>query len=93
MFGALPRSSSGGLRRNCIYAASDIVTLFRWLSCAPVKKELQFMVLVNSGLHKQKNLSENYPQREHASITSDASPMLVQKKKFKECRSEGTSNY
>ena len=39
MFRALPCSSSGGLRRNCIYAASGIVTLCRWLSCAPVKKE------------------------------------------------------
>jgi len=26
MFRALPCSSSGGLRRNCIYAASGIVT-------------------------------------------------------------------
>ena len=39
MFRALPCSSSGGLRRNCIYAAYSIVTLCRWLSCAPVKKE------------------------------------------------------
>ena len=39
MFRALPRSSSGGLRRNCIYAASGIVTVCRWLSCAPVKKD------------------------------------------------------
>jgi len=37
MFRALPCSSSGGLRRNCIYAASGIITLCRWLSCAPVK--------------------------------------------------------
>jgi len=44
MFRALPCSSSGGLRRNCIYAASGIVTLCRWLSCAPVKKELQFFL-------------------------------------------------
>ena len=29
MFQALPCSSSGGLRRNCIYAASGIVTLCR----------------------------------------------------------------
>jgi len=29
MFRALPCSSSGGLRRNCIYAASGIVTLWR----------------------------------------------------------------
>ena len=29
MFRALPCSTSGGLRRNCIYAASDIVTLCR----------------------------------------------------------------
>jgi hypothetical protein len=36
----LPCSSSGGLRLNCVYAASGIVTLCRWLSCAPVKKEL-----------------------------------------------------
>jgi hypothetical protein len=27
MFRALPSSSSGGLRRNCIHAASGIVTL------------------------------------------------------------------
>jgi hypothetical protein len=41
MFRALPCSSSGGLRRNCIYVASGIVTLCRWLSCAPVKKVLE----------------------------------------------------
>ena len=29
MFRALPCSSSGGLRRNCIYTASGIVTLCR----------------------------------------------------------------
>jgi len=40
IFRALPCSSSGSLRRNCIYAASGIVTLCRWLSCEPVKKEL-----------------------------------------------------
>jgi len=39
IFRALPCSSSEGLCRNCIYAASGIVTLCRWLSCAPVKKE------------------------------------------------------
>jgi hypothetical protein len=37
------------------------------------------MVLVNSGLHKRKYFSENYPQPGHASITSVASPVLVQK--------------
>jgi len=36
MFRASPRSSAGGLRHNCIYAASGIVTVCRWLSCAPV---------------------------------------------------------
>ena len=40
MFRALPCSSSGGLRYNCIYAACGIITVCRWLSCAPVKKEL-----------------------------------------------------
>jgi len=40
VFRALSCSSSGCLRRNCIYAASGIVTLCGWLSCAPVKKEL-----------------------------------------------------
>jgi hypothetical protein len=39
MFRALPCSSSGGLRRNCIYVASGIATICRWLSCAPVKNE------------------------------------------------------
>ena len=44
MFRASPCSSSGRLRRNyCIYAASGIVTVCRWLSCAPVKKELFFL--------------------------------------------------
>jgi len=38
IFRALPCSYSGGLRRNCIYAASGIVTLCRWLSCAPVNR-------------------------------------------------------
>ena len=38
MFRALPCSSSGGLRRNCIYAPSGIVTVCRWLSCAPVNR-------------------------------------------------------
>jgi len=46
MFRALPCSSSGGLRRNCIYAASGIVTLCRCLSCAPVKKESRFLFFV-----------------------------------------------
>ena len=36
MIRALPCSSSGGLRRNCVYAAPGIVTVCRWLSCAPV---------------------------------------------------------
>jgi len=43
MFRALPCSSPGGLRRNYIYAASGIVTVCRWLSCTPVKKELSFL--------------------------------------------------
>ena len=46
MFRALPCSSSGGLCPNCIYAASGIVTLCRWLSCAPVKKESRFFFFV-----------------------------------------------
>jgi hypothetical protein len=36
MFRALTCSSLGGLRRNCIYAASGTVTPCRWLSCATV---------------------------------------------------------
>jgi len=40
IFRALPCSSSGGLRRNCIYAASGIVTVCRCLSCAPVHKTI-----------------------------------------------------
>ena len=44
MFRALSCSSLGGLRRNCINAASGIVTLCRWLSCAPVKKEFLFSI-------------------------------------------------
>jgi hypothetical protein len=39
MFQALPSSSSGGLHRNCTYAASCIVSLCGRLSCAPVNKE------------------------------------------------------
>jgi len=37
MFQALPCSSSG-LCRNCIYTASGLVSLCRWLSCAPVNR-------------------------------------------------------
>jgi len=33
MFQALTCSSSGGLRCNCIYAVSGIVTVCRWLPC------------------------------------------------------------
>jgi len=47
MFRAIPCSSSGDLRRNCIYAASGIVTVCRWLSCAPVKIELSSFSLIN----------------------------------------------
>jgi hypothetical protein len=43
IFRALPCSSSGDLHRNYIYAASGIVTLCRWRSCAPFKKELFFL--------------------------------------------------
>jgi hypothetical protein len=43
MFRALPSSSLGGLRRNCIYAASGIVTLCRWLSHAPVKRDVDLL--------------------------------------------------
>jgi len=46
MFRALPCSSSGGLRRNSIYAASGIVSLCRWLSCATVRKESRFSFFV-----------------------------------------------
>jgi hypothetical protein len=42
MFWPLLCSSSGGLRRNCIYAASDIIKLCTWLSCAPLKKKKYF---------------------------------------------------
>jgi len=44
MFRALLCSFSGGLCRNFVCAASGIVTLCRWLFCAPVKKELQFFL-------------------------------------------------
>jgi hypothetical protein len=48
MFQALPWSSVGGLCRNCIHAASGIVTLCRRLSCAPFKKELQSSFLTGA---------------------------------------------
>jgi len=38
MFRALPCSSSGGIRRNCTYAASGIVTLCRWLFVHRLRK-------------------------------------------------------
>jgi len=53
MFRAFPCSSSGGLRRNCICAASGIVTVCRWLSCAPVKKEqISVDQLISNLMHK-----------------------------------------
>jgi len=48
VFRALPCSSVGGLRHNCIHAASGIVTLCRRLSCALVKKELQSSFLTGA---------------------------------------------
>jgi hypothetical protein len=45
MFRALPGSSSGSLRHNCIYAASGIVTVCRWLSCALVNWCLQRVMI------------------------------------------------
>jgi len=60
MFRALPCSSSGGLRRNCIYAASDIVTVCMWLSCAPVKKDF-FLYLHIIHLLKSSTCFEHYP--------------------------------
>jgi hypothetical protein len=41
MFRALPCSSSGGLRRNCIYAASGIVTLTGSFSTGAQDSHLQ----------------------------------------------------
>jgi hypothetical protein len=40
MFRALPCSSSGGVRRNCICAAFGIITVCKWLSCAPFESFL-----------------------------------------------------
>ena len=54
MFRALPCSSSGGLRRNCIYAASGIVTLCRWLSCAPVEDKPFFFLTGAQDSHLQR---------------------------------------
>ena len=59
MFRTLPWSSSGGLRRNCIYAASGIVTICRWLSCVPVKK------LLSSSVHKRVTCRKWRYQRLH----------------------------
>jgi hypothetical protein len=42
MFRALPSSSSGGLRRNCIYTASGIVTLSRY-----VREEINFLSILS----------------------------------------------
>jgi hypothetical protein len=53
MFRALPCSSSGDVRRNCIHAASGIVTVCRWLSCAPVKKELKKIKQGYTTMHGQ----------------------------------------
>jgi hypothetical protein len=51
MFRALPCPSSGGVRRNCIYAASGIVTVCKWLSCEPVKKR-NLSYQIRQELHK-----------------------------------------
>ena len=48
MFRALPCSSSGGLRRNCIYAASGILTVCRLLSCEPVKAQNLYLFTYNT---------------------------------------------
>ena len=58
MFRALRCSSSRGLRRNCIYMASGIVTVFRWLPCAPVKKEVIYLHIIH--LLKSSTCFEHY---------------------------------
>jgi len=61
MFRALPCPSSGGLRRNCIYAASGIVTLCRWLSCISnlMHKILIYLYIIH--LLKSSTCFEHYP--------------------------------
>jgi hypothetical protein len=61
LFRALPCSSLGGLRRNCIYAACGIVTVCRELSCAPVKKEL----LLSQPVHRTVTCRQWRYQRLH----------------------------
>jgi len=61
MFRALPCSSSGGLRRKCIYAASGIVTLCRWLSYSPVKKENKQIFCESSWKSNQGYISKRSP--------------------------------
>ena len=57
MFQALPCSSSGGLRRNCLYAASGIVTLLHVSRAAVSSQAAQKLLLQippseNSLIHK-----------------------------------------
>jgi hypothetical protein len=47
MFRALPCSSSGGLRRDCIYAASGIVTLCSSLLTGAQDSHLQKVHIYN----------------------------------------------
>jgi len=62
VFQALPCSSSRGLRRNCIYAASGIVTLCRWLSCALVVPSSSLTGAQNSHLQTVTILEAAYIQ-------------------------------
>jgi len=72
MIRALLCSSSGGLRRNCIYAASGIVTLCRWLPCALVKKELKKFI-VNFHILRIQFWVEHWPvKKPHSDHTSKA---------------------
>ena len=61
MFRALPCSSSGGLRRNCLCATSGIVTLCRLLSCISnlMHKILIYLYIIH--LLKSSICFEHYP--------------------------------
>jgi hypothetical protein len=66
MFRAVPCSSSGGLRHNFTYAASGIVTLCRWLSCTPVKKEFSFLTVAQDSHLQRVTITEAaYVQLQH----------------------------
>jgi len=86
MFWALPGSSSGGLRHNCIYAVSGIVTVCRWLSCAKAQDSLLQRVTIPETAYIQLRRRPPEDEQGNARNMLSAGECLVPRHRTVTCR-------